>query len=120
MIPSVLLSITLANKPIANLPRQNGQTLVLSSMDSAHAFAREFGSTVYHKRVPEWILGAPAELLVEFIRGMWLGAGTYDARENMFSYNYHQCQSGLFLPRFVTAPGHCSLGQLAETVGTAT
>jgi Fe-S cluster assembly protein SufB len=73
--------------PIANAPRQNGQTLVLSSTETARAFSREFGSNVYEKTVPEWILNSPVELLAEFVRGMWRGDGSYDARKNMFRFN---------------------------------
>ncbi|MCS6993069.1 MAG: Fe-S cluster assembly protein SufB [Anaerolineales bacterium] len=73
--------------PIKNAPRQNGQTLVLASTEVARAFAREFGVNVYEKRVPEWILSAPREYLAEFVRGMWLGDGSYDARKNMFCFN---------------------------------
>ncbi len=73
--------------PIENAPRQNGQTLVLASTEAARAFAREFGANIYEKRVPEWILSAPREFLTEFVRGLWLGDGSYDARKNMFRYN---------------------------------
>jgi len=73
--------------PIANRPRQNGQTLVLSSTETARAFAYEFGSNVYEKHIPEWTLNAPLELLSELIRGMWQGDGSYDARKNMFRFN---------------------------------
>jgi Fe-S cluster assembly protein SufB len=73
--------------PIMNQPRQNGQTLVLSSTETARAFAREFGATVYDKHVPEWVLSAPTELLAEFVRGLWLGDGSYDSHKNMFRYN---------------------------------
>lgn len=73
--------------PVANRPRLNGQTLVLSSTETARAFAREFGATVYEKHVPEWILSASAELLSEFVRGIWRGDGSYDSRKNMFRFN---------------------------------
>ena len=73
--------------PIPNRPRQNGQTLVLASTEAARAFAREFGTTVYEKHIPEWLVGASAELLVEFVHGMWSGDGSYDSRKNMFRYN---------------------------------
>jgi len=73
--------------PNANKPRQNGQTLVLSSTEVARAFAREFGSTVYTKHVPEWVITAPPDLLTEFVRGMWRGDGSYDPRKNMFRFN---------------------------------
>ena len=73
--------------PIANRPRQNGQTLVLSSTEAARAFTREFGANVYEKHVPEWVLSAPLDLLAELVRGMWCGDGSYDAHKNMFRYN---------------------------------
>ncbi len=73
--------------PIENAPRQNGQTLVLSSTGIARTFAREFGSTVYEKRVPEWVSGAGLELLAELVKGMWRGDGSYDPKKNMFRYN---------------------------------
>ena len=73
--------------PVFNRPRQNGQTLVLSSTETARAFGTEFGSTVYEKRVPEWVRSAPLELLREMVRGMWCGDGSYDARKNMFRFN---------------------------------
>ncbi|GAB4459994.1 MAG: intein-containing Fe-S cluster assembly protein SufB [Anaerolineales bacterium] len=73
--------------PIENKPRQNGQTLVLSSTEIARTFAREFGSNVYEKRIPEWVAGADAELLAELVKGMWRGDGSYDSKKNMFRYN---------------------------------
>jgi hypothetical protein len=84
---SALIERYFDKQPIANRPRQNGQTLVLSSTETARAFAREFGATAYEKRVPEWISGAPAELLAEFVRGLWCGDGSYDSHKNMFRYN---------------------------------
>jgi hypothetical protein len=72
---------------IENKPRQNGQTVVLASTQVARMFANEFGSTVYEKRVPEWVQNASLECLAELVRGMWRGDGSYDARKNMFRYN---------------------------------
>ncbi|KAF0107020.1 MAG: endonuclease [Anaerolineaceae bacterium] len=82
-----LLERYFSKPPSISAPRQNGQTLVLSSTEAARAFAREFGSTVYEKHVPEWVSNAPVELLAEFVRGMWLGDGSYDPRKNMFRFN---------------------------------
>ena len=73
--------------PIANTPRQNGQTVVLSSTAVARTFAREFGANVYEKRVPEWVAGADIQLLAELVNGMWRGDGSYDPKKNMFRYN---------------------------------
>jgi Fe-S cluster assembly protein SufB len=73
--------------PIENKPRQNGQTLVLSSTEIARTFAREFGSTVYEKQIPEWVSGAELPLLAELVKGMWSGDGSYDEKKNMFRYN---------------------------------
>jgi Fe-S cluster assembly protein SufB len=73
--------------PIENKPRQNGQTMVLCSTEVARTFAREFGSTVYEKRVPDWVRNAPLELLAEWMRGAWRGDGSYDPRKNMFRFN---------------------------------
>ncbi len=82
-----LLERFFGKSPIKNAPRQNGQTLVLASTEAARAFSREFGANVYEKRIPGWVLNAPQPFLVEFVRGLWLGDGSYDARKNMFSYN---------------------------------
>jgi Fe-S cluster assembly protein SufB len=84
---SELIERYFEKSPIANQPRQNGQTLVLSSTQNARAFAHEFGSSVYEKRVPEWVLNASPELLAELVRGMWSGDGSYDGVKNMFRYN---------------------------------
>lgn len=73
--------------PIENAPRQNGQTLVLSSTEVARTFAREFGSNVYEKHIPEWVSSADVSLLAELIKGMWRGDGSYDEKKNMFRYN---------------------------------
>jgi Fe-S cluster assembly protein SufB len=73
--------------PIANAPRQNGQTLVLSSTEAARTFAREFGANVYEKHIPEWVSSAEPILLAELVKGMWCGDGSYDAKKNMFRYN---------------------------------
>ncbi len=73
--------------PVENVPRQNGQTLVLSSTEFARAFAREFGSTAYDKRIPEWVSSADLNLLGALITGMWRGDGSYDPKKNMFRYN---------------------------------
>ncbi len=73
--------------PIENKPRQNGQTLVLASTEIARTFAREFGATVYDKHVPEYIRNAPLDALREWVRAMWRGDGSYDARKNMFRFN---------------------------------
>ncbi len=70
-----------------NKPRQNGQTLVLSSTEAARAFAYTFGSTVYDKRVPDFIRNAPLSHLTQWVRGAWWGDGSYDERKNMFRYN---------------------------------
>ena len=72
---------------IENAPRQNGQTLVLSSTEVARTFAREFGANVYEKHIPEWISSAEPVLLAELIKGMWRGDGSYDPKKNMFRYN---------------------------------
>lgn len=73
--------------PIENKPRQNGQTLVLASTQVARVFAHEFGSTVYEKRIPDWVQNASLECLAELVKGMWCGDGSYDAKKNMFRYN---------------------------------
>ncbi len=73
--------------PIENKPRQNGQTLVLASTEIARTFAREFGSNVYEKQIPEWVTSAEPELLAELVNGMWCGDGSYDSKKNMFRYN---------------------------------
>jgi len=73
--------------PIENAPRQNGQTLVLSSTEAARTFAHEFGSNVYEKGIPEWVSSAEPELLAELVNGMWRGDGSYDVKKNMFRYN---------------------------------
>ena len=73
--------------PIENAPRQNGQTLVLSSTEIARAFAREFGTTAYEKRIPEWVSSVDLNLLGELVKGMWSGDGSYDPKKNMFRYN---------------------------------
>ncbi|MCL5996325.1 MAG: SufD family Fe-S cluster assembly protein [Chloroflexi bacterium] len=73
--------------PIENKPRQNGQTLVVCSTEMARAFAREFGSTVQNKRVPEFVRNVPAQQLAEWVRGLWCGDGSYDAHKNMFRFN---------------------------------
>jgi Fe-S cluster assembly protein SufB len=72
---------------IENKPRQNGQTLVVCSTKAARAFAHTFGSTVYEKRVPEFIRDAPLQHLTEWVRGAWWGDGSYDERKNMFRFN---------------------------------
>jgi Fe-S cluster assembly scaffold protein SufB len=72
---------------IENKPRQNGQTLVVCSTPMARAFARLFGSTVYNKHVPEFIRNAPKAHLGQWVRGAWLGDGSYDTRKNMFRYS---------------------------------
>jgi len=73
--------------PISNAPRQNGQTLVVASTQTARAFAMEFGSNAYEKRIPEWVSGAEPELLAELVNGLWRGDGSYDSRKNMFRYS---------------------------------
>jgi Fe-S cluster assembly protein SufB len=73
--------------PNANKARQNGQTLVLSSTETARTFAREFGSSIRDKRVPDYVLNAPLTQLKEWVRGMWCGDGSYDERKNMFRFN---------------------------------
>jgi hypothetical protein len=84
---SELIQRYFGKAPIFNRPRQNGQTLVLSSTETAWAFGTEFGSAVYENRVPEWVRSAPLELLPELVRGMWCGEGSYDTRKNMFRFN---------------------------------
>jgi Fe-S cluster assembly protein SufB len=73
--------------PSFNAPRQNGQTMVLSSTQTARAFGREFGARVYEKLIPEWVSSAEPALLAELVKGMWRGDGSYDPRRNMFRYN---------------------------------
>ncbi len=70
-----------------NKPYQSGITLVLSKTLVARFFALEFGSTVYEKRVPEWVIHAPNEYLEELVKGMWLGDGSYDPKKNMFRFS---------------------------------
>src|SRR5262249_24485756 len=53
----------------------------------ARAFARTFGSTVYDKRVPDFIRNAPRAHLAEWVRGAWAGDGSYDPRKNLFRFN---------------------------------
>jgi Fe-S cluster assembly protein SufB len=73
--------------PISKLPHQNGQSLVLDSTEIASTIAREFGSTVYERHVPDWVLSAPVDLLSAFVLGIWHGHGSYDTRKNMFIFN---------------------------------
>jgi len=73
--------------PIGNKPRQNGQTLVVCSTEVARTFAREFGSTVYEKQVPEFVRTAPIEQVAQWVRGLWRGDGSYDPHKNMFRFN---------------------------------
>lgn len=73
--------------PIENAPRQHGQTLVLCQTKAARLFAQEFGSTVYDKRVPEWVRNASNECLAGLVQGMWRGDGSYDPEKNMFRFN---------------------------------
>ncbi len=82
-----LLGCYFGKLPIENKPRQNGQTLVLSSTLVARLFAREFGSTVYEKRVPGWVRNASRECLAGLVSGMWRGDGSYDSKKNMFRFN---------------------------------
>jgi len=82
-----LLTHYAGKQPIVNKERQNGQTIVLCSTEIARAFAYTFGSTVYEKHVPSWIVHAPPQLLAAFVRGMWCGDGSYDARKNLFRFN---------------------------------
>lgn len=82
-----LLEHYFGKAPIENKPRQNGQTLVLCSTEVARTFAREFGSTVYDKHVPDYVRNAPLELLSEWVRGLWCGDGSYDERKNMFRFS---------------------------------
>ena len=82
-----LLTHYFGKAPLANKERQNGQTLVLCATEAARAFAYEFGSTVYDKRVPAWLSNAPRHLLAEFVRGLWCGDGSYDAVKNLFRFN---------------------------------
>ncbi len=82
-----LIERYLGKAPIENKPRQNGQTLVLASTEMARAFARTLGSTVYNKHVPEFIRNAPTECLAQWVRGAWLGDGSYDTRKNMFRFS---------------------------------
>ncbi len=72
---------------VENKPRLNGQTLVVCSTEAARAFACTFGSTIFDKRVPEFIRHAPKAHLAQWVRGAWLGDGSYDATKNMFRYN---------------------------------
>ncbi|MBA2286848.1 MAG: SufD family Fe-S cluster assembly protein, partial [Ktedonobacteraceae bacterium] len=72
---------------IENKVRQNGQTLVVCSTEWARAFAYTFGSTIYNKQVPDFIRNAPAAHLAQWVRGAWLGDGSYDTRKNMFRFN---------------------------------
>jgi Fe-S cluster assembly protein SufB len=73
--------------PVENNPRQNGQTLVVCSTKAARAFAQTFGSTVYEKKVPDFIRNAPLQHLTEWVRGAWWGDGSYDERKKMFRFN---------------------------------
>ncbi len=82
-----LVSRYFGKSPIENKPRQNGQTIVLSSTEAARTFVREFGSNVYEKHIPEWVSSADANLLAELVKGMWRGDGSYDPRKNMFRFN---------------------------------
>jgi Fe-S cluster assembly protein SufB len=82
-----LIERYLGKPAIENKPRQNGQTLVVASTEMARAFARTFGSTVHNKRVPDFIQHAPRTHLAQWVRGIWCGDGSYDARKNMFRFN---------------------------------
>jgi Fe-S cluster assembly protein SufB len=84
---SALVERYFGKLPIVQRPSKGGQTLVLCSTAVARAFAGEYGATVYEKHVPPYVRNAPAELLREWVRGMWSGDGSYDARKNMFRFN---------------------------------
>lgn len=67
--------------------RNNGQTITLCSTLAARFFAREFGSTNRTKHIPSWLLESPREHLVELIKGMWRGDGSFDKKLNLFRYS---------------------------------
>ncbi len=81
-----LLERFFGKAPSENKPRQNGQTLVISSTEVARAFAHTFGATVFEKRLPDFIRNAPKTHLAQWVRGIWCGDGSYDARKNMFRF----------------------------------
>lgn len=82
-----LLKCYSGKSAIENAVRQNGQTLVICSTELSRTFARAFGSKVYEKHIPEWVLNADPILLAELVKGMWCGDGSYDPKKNMFRYN---------------------------------
>jgi len=72
---------------ILNKPRQGGVTLVVCSTLYARLLARECGSTVRDKHIPDWLFQSNRENLKELIRGMWFGDGSYDSKKGLFRYN---------------------------------
>lgn len=67
--------------------RNHGKTLTLCSTIAARFFAREFGSTNKTKHIPFWILESPKDHLEQLVKGMWLGDGSFDKKNNLFRYS---------------------------------
>lgn len=67
--------------------RNHGITLTLCDTKVARFFAKEFGSKISDKKLPNWIFEAPDNCLKELIKGMWLEDGSFDEKRKLFRFN---------------------------------
>lgn len=70
-----------------NKPRLNGQTIVLCSTLVARTFAKVFGSNITEKHIPESFFSMDNAKLMELVKGMWLGDGSYSSKANQFRFS---------------------------------
>ncbi|MDW8314191.1 MAG: LAGLIDADG family homing endonuclease, partial [Rhodovarius sp.] len=57
-------------------PSESAVHLLYHCTPVAEFFAENFGQDSTHKRLPSWFLDLPEGLLVEFVRGLWMGDGS--------------------------------------------
>lgn len=83
----ILLEKYSGKSAILNKVRNSGQTIVLSDTKLARTFADFFGTTSSNKRIPYWFRYLTREMLIELIKGMWLGDGSFDVKLQKFRFN---------------------------------
>jgi Fe-S cluster assembly protein SufB len=65
----------------------NGRSLRFSSVRAARFFAQTFGRTTPELRIPDWVFSLDDDSRAAFVRGMYDGEGSYDAKSGFYRIN---------------------------------
>jgi Fe-S cluster assembly protein SufB len=66
---------------------REGRSLRFSSVRAARFFAQAFGRTTDELRIPDWVFSLSDDVRAAFVRGLYDGEGSYDAKLDLYRIN---------------------------------